>query len=215
QASLDALHQLWPMRPDARALIGRTILDRDVLHVADVVAQPNYTFANTTQSVLGIRTFLGVPMLREGQPIGAIGLYRQFVKPFSDRATNFVKSFAAQAVIAIENARLLNVLRQPTDELSKALEQQTAASEVLEIISRSPTNAQPLFDAIVESAARLCDAVFSVIWLYDGDLLHYAASHNFTPDVLKELFKSYPKRPDRSVAAGRAILGGAIAHIPD
>jgi two-component system, NtrC family, sensor kinase len=94
QASLDALHKLWPMRPDARALIGRTILDCDVLHVADVVAQPNYTFANTTQSVLGIRTFLGVPMLREGQPIGAIGLYRQFVKPFSDRQIDLVKAFA-------------------------------------------------------------------------------------------------------------------------
>src|SRR5450759_2009081 len=102
-----------------------------------------------------------------------------------------------------------------TRELEEALRQQTATSEVLSIIRRSPTNAQPVFDAIVESASRLCDAVFSVVWRYDGELLHYAASHNFTPEVLDRIFKTYPKRPDRSVAAGRAILDGRIAHVPD
>jgi GAF domain-containing protein len=102
-----------------------------------------------------------------------------------------------------------------TRELEEALQQQTATSEVLSIIRRSPTNAQPVFDAIVESASRLCDAVFSVVWRYDGELLHYAASHNFTPEVLDRIYKTYPKRPDRSVAAGRAILDGRIAHVPD
>ncbi|MGC2456319.1 MAG: GAF domain-containing protein, partial [Pseudolabrys sp.] len=102
-----------------------------------------------------------------------------------------------------------------TRERNEALEQQAATSEILGVIRRSPTNAQPVFDAIVESASRLCDAVFSVVWRYDGDLLHYVASHNFTPELLDYVFKMYPKRPDRSVAAGRAILDGRIAHLPD
>ena len=102
-----------------------------------------------------------------------------------------------------------------TRERNEALEQQAATSEILGVIRRSPTNAQPVFDAIVESASRLCDAVFSVVWRYDGDLIHYVASHNFTPELLDYVFKMYPKRPDRSVAAGRAILDGRIAHLPD
>jgi signal transduction histidine kinase len=123
RVALDALRQLWPMAPDARALIGRTILDRQVLHVSDVAAEPNYTFANTSQAPLGIRTFLGVPMLREGRPIGAIGLYRRDVKLFSDRQIELVKSFADQAVIAIENVRLFERVEARTHELAKSLEE--------------------------------------------------------------------------------------------
>ena len=123
RVALDALRQLWPMAPDARALIGRTILDRQVLHVSDVAAEPNYTFANTSQAPLGIRTFLGVPMLREGRPIGAIGLYRRNVKLFSDRQIDLVKSFADQAVIAIENVRLFERVEARTRELAKSLEE--------------------------------------------------------------------------------------------
>jgi signal transduction histidine kinase len=122
RVALDALRQIWPMAPDARALIGRTILERQVLHVADVAAEPNYTFASTSQSPLGIRTFLGVPMLREGRPIGAIGLYRREVKLFSDRQIELVKSFADQAVIAIENVRLFERVEARTHELAASLE---------------------------------------------------------------------------------------------
>ena len=86
---------------------------------------------------------------------------------------------------------------------------------MLNVITRSPTDAQPVFDAIVQSAARLCEAIFSVVWLYDGELLQVAATHNFTPEVLNKLFKTYPARPDRSTAAGRAVLDGKIAHLPD
>jgi transcriptional regulator with GAF, ATPase, and Fis domain len=112
-------------------------------------------------------------------------------------------------------AELQEQLDRRTRELNEALEHQTATSEVLDLISRTPTNVQPVFDAIIESAVRLCDAVFGVVWRYDGELLDYAASHNFTPDVLDQIFKTYPKRPDRSIAAGRAILDGRIAHVPD
>ena len=118
-------------------------------------------------------------------------------------------------MIAIENVRLFDEVQAQRREVTEALEHQTATSEVLNVISRSPTNAQPVFDAIVESAARLCEALFSVVWRYEGDLLHYAASHNFTPEVHHRLLQAYPKRPDRSLAAGRAILDGAVAQVPD
>jgi signal transduction histidine kinase len=118
-------------------------------------------------------------------------------------------------VIAIENVRLFDEVQARTRDLSEALEHQTATGEVLSVISRSPTDAQPVFDAIVESAARLCEAMFSLVFLYDGDLLRLAATHNFTPEVLKKLFQTYPKRPDRSVLAGRAVLDGRIAHVSD
>jgi GAF domain-containing protein len=112
-------------------------------------------------------------------------------------------------------AELSEQLDRRTRELNEALEHQSAAREVLDLISRTPTNVQPVFDAIIESAVRLCDAVFGVVWRYDGELLHYAASHNFTLDVLDRILKAYPQRPDRSIAAGRAILEGRIAHVPD
>jgi GAF domain-containing protein len=113
------------------------------------------------------------------------------------------------------DAALRRQLYHCRSELKEALEHQTATSGVLDLISQSPKDAQPVFNAIIESAVRLCDAVFGVVWRYDGERLHYAASHNFTPDVLDHIFKTYPKRPDRSVAAGRAILDGRICHVPD
>src|SRR2546430_4107359 len=139
----------------------------------------------------GFRTVLAVPLLREGTPIGVIILTRAEVRPFTDSQIELVETFADQAVIAIENVRLFDEVQARTRELSETLEHQTATSEVLNVISRSPTDAQPVFDAIVQSAARLCEAVFSVVWLYDGDLLQVAATHNFTPEVLNQLFKTY------------------------
>jgi two-component system, NtrC family, sensor kinase len=126
-----------------------------------------------------------------------------------------VKGRGRSAVGPKSAAGLQEKLDQRTRELDEALEQLAATSEILSVIRRSPTNAQPVFDAICESASRLCGAAFSVVWRYDGDLLHYAASHNFTPEVLDHIIKTYPKQPGRSLAAGRAILDGRIAHVPD
>jgi GAF domain-containing protein len=154
-------------------------------------------------------------LLREGVPIGVFALTRPIVKPFTEKQIELVTTFADQAVIAIENVRLFDEVQARTRELSEALEHQTATSEVLNVISRSPTDAQPVFDAIVQSAARLCEAMFSLVFLYDGDLLHVAATHNFTPALLNRVSQIYPKRPDRSVLAGRAVLDGRIAHVPD
>jgi signal transduction histidine kinase len=144
-----------------------------------------------------------------------ITLGRCIVSPFANKQIELVTTFADQAVIAIENVRLFDEVQKRKAELQESLEYQSATSEVLNVISRSPTNAQPVFDAIVESAARLCEAAFSVVWQYDGDLLRYVASHNFTRKVLYDILRSYPKRPDRSLAAGRAILDGKTAHVPD
>ena len=110
---------------------------------------------------------------------------------------------------------LTSELGERTRELSEALEHQAAMVEVINVISRSPTDAQPVFDAIVESAARLCEAVFSVVWLFDGDRLHHFASSNFTPDVIKRILQTYPKPPDRLTVGGRAVLDGKIAYASD
>ena len=143
---------------------GRALLEGTIVHIPDVLTDPEYTFIEG-QRIAGFRTMLGVPLLREGMPIGVLILQRRTVRPFTDKQIELVTTFADQAVIAIENVRLFEEVQARTRELSEALEHQRATSEILNVISRSPTNAQPVFDAIVESAARLCEAVFSVVWL--------------------------------------------------
>jgi signal transduction histidine kinase len=179
-----------------------------------VLADPDYKQFDA-QKAGNYRTALGVPLLREGVTLGVLTLTRPQVRPFTDKQIELATTFADQAVIAIENVRLFDEVQERTRELSETLEHQTATSEVLNVISRSPTDAQPVFDAIVQSAARLCEAMFSVVFLYDGDLLHVAATHNFTPALLNRVSQIYPKRPDRSTLAGRAALDGRIAHVPD
>jgi hypothetical protein len=123
-------------------------------------------------------------LLREGVPIGVFSLTRPIVKPFADKQIELATTFADQAVIAIENVRLFEEVQARTREVSEALEHQTATSEVLNVITQSPTDAQPVFRAIVESAARLCEAVCSGVFLYDDELLHVTATNNFTPELL-------------------------------
>src|SRR5664280_2337124 len=214
KAALDALHQIWPMRPDTRTLMGRTILERDVVHVADVAAEPNYTFAAAHQTALGIRTFLGVPMLREGQPIGSIALYRSYVKPFSDRQIELVKAFANQAVIAIENVRLFGAVQKRTQELSEALEQQTATSEVLRVISSSPGELGPVFEAMLANAVRICEANFGVLFRFNGDASEAAAMFG-VPPAFSEFWQRGPQRPGRLTALGRVLETRQMVHIVD
>src|SRR5450759_5105040 len=214
KAALDALHQIWPMRPDTRTLMGRTILERDVVHVADVAAEPNYTFAAAHQTALGIRTFLGVPMLREGQPIGSIALYRREVKPFSDRQIELVKAFADQAVIAIENVRLFDEVQARTRELTEALEQQTATSEVLRVISSSPGELGPVFEAMLANAVRICEANFGVLFRFNGDASEAAAMFG-VPPAFSEFWQRGPQRPGRLTALGRVLETRQMVHIVD
>jgi signal transduction histidine kinase len=206
-----------PMKRSSGSILWRTAQQGKIVHVADVQTDPDFADSDLAEQrrIGGAHTVLGVPLLRQGMPIGVIILSRFQVRPFTHRQIELATTFADQAVIAIENVRLFDEVQKRTAELQESLEYQLATSEVLNVISRSPANAQPVFDAIVESAARLCEAAFSVVWQYDGDLLHYVASHNFTRTVLDRILTSYPKRPDRSLAAGRAILDGRTAHVPD
>jgi signal transduction histidine kinase len=171
---------------------------------------------------LGYRTILSAPLLREGVPLGAIILRRTAVEPFSDKQIELLKTFADQAVIAIENVRLFTELQEKnralTDahaQVTEALEQQTATSEILRVISRSQTDVQPVFDTIVKSAVRLCGGLFSALFRFDGELLHQGAEHNFTPEALEELHRVFPARPSRALGTGRAILERTVVLIPD
>ena len=216
-AEYDQYMRERPMKRSSGSVLWRTAQQGKIVHVADVQTDPDFADSNLAEQrrIGGAHTVLGVPLLRQGMPIGVIILSRFQVRPFTHRQIELATTFADQAVIAIENVRLFEDVQARTEELTEALEHQTATSEVLNVISRSPTDAQPVFDAIVQSAARLCEAIFSVVWLHDGELLKVAATHNFTPEVLNKLFKTYPARPDRSTAAGRAVLDGKIVHLSD
>src|SRR5215475_9916340 len=161
--AVEVLQRMYPRPPQPDQASGRAILTHEVAEIEDMLADRQYTREVTVAGQWG--SILAVPMLRDGAPIGAIVITRNEVGRFAARHIDLLKTFADQAVIAVENARLFNETRE-------ALEQQTATSEVLKVISSSPTNVQPVFNAIVESASRLCQAGFGVVWRYDGDLLH-------------------------------------------
>src|SRR6266508_4867980 len=185
-----------------------------MIHIADLAAEQPYARAAVAK-LAGARTFIGVPMFKENELIGGIAIYRQEVRPFSDKQIALLTSFARQAVIAIENARLLNELQQRTADLSETLEHQTATAGVLTIISRSPSDVQPVFEAIARSAAGLCEAELSAIYRYDGELI-YPVANTLRSKEQRELFERiYPIRPGRGTPVARAILEGRTQHVPD
>ena len=194
--------------------VGRVIETRSVVQIADVTSDPDYLMASVAETG-GIRTVLAVPLMREADLIGVFALTRSEVNPFSDKEVELVTTFADQAVIAIENVRLFEEVQAKTRDLEEALEHQTATSDVLGAISRSPTDAQPVFDAIAESGVRLCGALLGIVYLYDGELLHVAAMNNLNSEVRSKYLEQYPKRPDRSQTGGRAVLDRKAAHVPD
>jgi GAF domain-containing protein len=163
-----------PFHPAAGSAFGKLIRTKQTVQTADIAATQPY--AERDPAVVdavelgGVRTSVAVPMLKNNDLVGAIVIFRQEVRPFTDKQIELVTNFAAQAVIAIENARLLNELRQRTDDLSEALEQQTATSEVLGVISSSPGELEPVFRAMLEKAVRVCDAKFGTLFRYDGEL---------------------------------------------
>jgi hypothetical protein len=206
------LRRRSPFRPGPENPIGRMVATKAVVHVADLAAEQRYVERGDLAMIVavelgGIRTFVAVPMLKEGELVGAVIVYRQEVRPFTDRQIALVTNFAAQAVIAIENARLLNELRE-------SLQQQTATSDVLKVISSSPGDLQPVFAAMLENAVRICDAKFGNIYRWDGEGLHLLASHN-TPPALVEARRRTPARPGTNDPIGRIITTKTVIHTSD
>jgi GAF domain-containing protein len=184
-----------PIRPGPTTGLGRVAATGQTVHIVDTLAEPVYADREplrvATAELGRARSLLNVPMLKDGELIGAIGIYRQEVRPFTSRQIGLVTSFASQAVIAIENARLLNELRRRTDDLSESLEQQTATSEVLRVISSSPGDLERVFHAMLENAVRICDADFGNLLLFEGDAFRRVALHN-APEGLANARKSNP-----------------------
>ena len=203
-----------PVEPERGTATGRALLEGRVIHIPDVRADPEYTFVDA-QRLGDFRTCLSVPMIREGIPIGALALTRSEVRPFSDKEIELVSTFADQAVIAIQNVRLFTELEVRNRDLSEALEQQTATSEILRVISSSPTDAQPVFETIVAAAMKLCRANSANVFIFDGKLVHLTAIGNLAPRYSEAIRKVFPRPPDRGTGASRAVLTCSVVAIPD
>ena len=172
---------LGPIQPGRGTALDRVVRTKRPVHVPDITKEKAYLRGDSTFTAAvrlgGYRTLLSVPMLQNGKLIGTLAIQRQEVRPFTDKQIDLVTSFAAQAVIAIENTRLLNELRQRTDDLTEALEQQTATADVLRVISSSPGELEPVFTSILDNATRICQANFGTLFLREGEALRVAAHH--------------------------------------
>ncbi|HVI67738.1 MAG TPA: GAF domain-containing protein, partial [Bradyrhizobium sp.] len=199
--------------PGRGGVVGRVLLERKSVQIPDVLADPEYAFRDLAR-IGGFRTILGVPLLREGMPIGLLLMHRAAVRPFTQKQIELVETFADQAVIAIENVRLFDEVQARTRDLSESLEQQMATAEVLKVISRSKFELQPVLDTLVESATRLCDAERTAILLRDGNVYRIAARYGFSLE-LEEYQKQHPIAPGRDTLTGRVAQTGAVVHIPD
>ena len=202
-----------PIELDRSTMTGRAVSERTMIHILDAKSDPDFNFPDGLKRI-GFRTLLGVPLLREGLPIGVIVLMRKTVNAFTDKQIELVSTFADQAVIAIENVRLFEAEQQRTRELTESLEQQTATSKVLEVISRSAFDLEAVFETVAESSVRLCGADRAFIWRFDGELLRMVVAFN-APQGLKEFIAQNPIHPGRNSAAARAALERQTVHIPD
>ena len=204
-----------PVVPLKQTVAGRVVETRGVVNFADVAAEEGHADSALVK-LAGARSAVGVPMLKDGELIGAIVIYRTEVRPFSDKQVKLLKDFAAQAVIAIENTRLLNELRQRTDDLSEALEQQTATSEVLQVISSSPGHLEPVFNAMLANATQLCGASYGVMFLCEGDDFRTVAIHGpLSEAFLKQWERGTLFRPDPELPAFRAVKTRQVMQVAD
>jgi GAF domain-containing protein/DNA-binding response OmpR family regulator/anti-sigma regulatory factor (Ser/Thr protein kinase) len=200
--------------PGRGTVTGRAALQGRVVHITDVILDPEYDLPQTLQ--LGqARTLLGVPLLREDEPIGVIALARQRVEPFTDKQIELVTTFADQAVIAIENVRLFDAEQQRTRELTESLQQQTATADILTVISNSLDDTQPVFDAIVQSGLNLFPDATIHVSLADGDKVKLAAVAARDPDRAEAARRNFPVPLTREYITSTAILDGRVVDLPD
>jgi signal transduction histidine kinase len=227
QAKGDAYRQVacWGYSPEHRAymdthavpagrgsLVGRVMHEGRTVQILDVLADPEYRFG--AHKVGGARTMLGVPLLREGLPIGVINLQRKIVRPFTERQIELLTTFADQAVIAIENVRLFDEVQARTRELAESLEQQTASSEVLEVISSSPGELEPVFTTMLQNALRICEAGIGNLFRYEDGAFREASSVN-APAAFKEFLGRGPVQPAQGTGLARVVQTKQTAHIHD
>ncbi len=203
----------YPRRIGPDTVSGRAALECRVVQTPDLGADPQYRDAPGTR--VGARTVLAVPLRRDGRAIGSIGVWRSEVKPFTDAQIALLATFADQAVIAIENVRLFTALDQRNRDLTESLEQQTATSEILRVISRSQTDVQPVFDTIARAALELCDANAGNVFTYDGNLVHLMSIVSVDSAYAERLARYFPQPPGRRTAVLRAIDTGGVVAIPD
>jgi GAF domain-containing protein len=201
------------LEPSRGSCVGRTLLDGKTVHIHDIQDDPEY--ALETSKLEGWRTMLGVPLLREGVPIGVIALVRSTRRPFTDKQIELATTFADQAVIAIENVRLFDEVQARTRELSESLQQQTATADVLRVISRSAFDLKVVLRTLVESAAQLCEAQQAIVTQSDDNGLYQLAASFGNPEEFEEYMKQNPLAPSRATTTGRVALEGKIVHIPD
>jgi two-component system, NtrC family, sensor kinase len=202
-----------PTPTDRGSAIGRAALERRVIHIPDVLADPGYS-RHDTQKISGYRAVLAAPLLRDGNAVGAIFVARTLPEPFTDKQIELVTTFADQAVIAIENVRLFDEVQARTRDLTETLEYQTATSDVLKVISGSKFDLQPVLDTMLETAARLCEADIGVIRRRDGDSYPLAATFGYKPEW-RAHSETYPTTPTRGSIFGRTVIEGRTVHVPD
>jgi signal transduction histidine kinase/CheY-like chemotaxis protein/putative methionine-R-sulfoxide reductase with GAF domain len=214
-------HRLAPgfeIPVDRGSVTGRAVLEGTTLHVPDFAQEStdDYPGGTAIQPHLAARTLLATPLLREGEPLGAILTRRLDVRPFTDRQVSLIRTFADQAVIAIDNARLFAELAERNAALTESLDRQTAITDVLRATTGSPEDLQPVFQSIAGHATRLCGGLIGSVWQYDGELIHFVANHGLDEDGLARLRGYYP-RPARNADSfiARSILERSVVHVPD
>jgi len=216
-AETAAYHTVYPRSPGRDFVVGRAFVEARPVHVEDIEADPDYD--PRTREIIGraarYRTILGVPVLRDGVPIGVIGCGRHEMKPFTAAQIELVKTFADQAVIAIENVRLFTELETRNAELTTALDRQTATSEILRVISGAQQDAQAVFDTIVQSAVRLCRATTAAVFRVEDGVVYHPANYGGDPEALAAARARYPRPVDIQTMPGMIVLAGSVVQIPD
>jgi signal transduction histidine kinase/putative methionine-R-sulfoxide reductase with GAF domain len=209
-----AFRTAYPCRPSRGGTTQRAILTRRIVHIPDIRLDLEYLYQDVAKTA-DYRSALSVPMLRDGDVIGTITVYGDAARPFPDSQTELLKTFAEQAVIAIENVRLFKELEARNTDLTEALEQQTATSDILRVISRSQTDVQPVFDTIANAALKLCGARSASVFTYDGELVSVAAMVNLDPAYVDVMRRLYPRPLNRDAAVLRAIESRSVVAIQD